>query len=409
MSTVNRSSLEPNSNSTKSKLSTPILLLMAVACGLCAGGNYFNQPLLNSIVEHLEMSDASASLTVTVAQVSYTIGLLFIVPLGDMLERRRLVVGLMVLAAIGQLISGLAINSFMLFSGVAIAGLFSVAAQVLVPTAAMLAAPGQSGRAVGIVMSGLLMGILLARSAAGILSSIGGWQTIYLVSASLMLVVALALWHTLPYSRNPQVISYFNILGSMLTLLKTHPVLRTRSLFAALIFASVSCLFSTMALMLAGPQYQLNDSQIGLVGLAGVAGALMASYTGQLYDKGYGTLIPRLGLVLILLSWGMLYLGHASLWWFLSGMIVIDLALQSIHICNQTTIYSLTSEARSRINAVYMSSYFSGAALGSILGAIAWSSGGWSAVCLLAGALVVPASLILVYERHLIAQQTVQE
>src|SRR5690606_30835187 len=193
-----------------SYLTTPVLLLMAIACGLCAGGNYFNQPLLHSISVSLGITETRAALTVTVAQVSYALGLLFIVPLGDKFERRQLAVGLMLLAAIGQFISGLAINSSMLFVGVGMAGLFSVAAQVLVPMAAILSAPSRSGRAVGMVMSGLLTGILLARSVAGLLSGIGGWSTVYLVSGVIMLVIAAVLWLKLPSSRNPQTHGYLS-------------------------------------------------------------------------------------------------------------------------------------------------------------------------------------------------------
>ena len=385
-------------------LSTPTLLLMAVACGLCAGGNYFNQPLLNSIAQGLQISEASASFTVTVAQVSYALGLLFIVPLGDMFERRRLVLVLMLIAALGQFISGFAINSEMLFIGMGTAGLFSVAAQVLVPLAAILSAPDRSGRSVGIVMSGLLTGILVARSAAGLLSSIGGWQTVYFVAGALMVLIALLLWRTLPDSRNPQKISYLATLSSMMSLLKQHPLLRTRSLLGALSFASVSSLFSTMALLLAGPEHLLNDTKIGLVGLIGLAGALMASFAGRLYDKGYGDTISKAGLVLFVLSWAMLYAGAHNLWWFLAGMLLIDLALQGMHICNQNMVYALAPQARSRINAVYMTSYFIGASAGSTLGAIAWQVQGWVAVCLLGLFLILLAALVLGYEYRFVRQ-----
>ena len=372
-----------------SYLTTPVLLLMAIACGLCAGGNYFNQPLLHSISVSLGITETRAALTVTVAQVSYALGLLFIVPLGDKFERRQLAVGLMVLAAIGQFISGLAINSSMLFAGVGMAGLFSVAAQVLVPMAAILSAPSRSGRAVGMVMSGLLTGILLARSVAGLLSGIGGWSTVYLVSGVIMLFIAAVLWRKLPSSRSPQNHSYLSILASLFTLLREQPRLRTRALMGGLGFASVSALFSTMALLLAGPAHGLNDVAIGLVGLVGVMGALMASMGGRLADRGLGDTVTAVSVVLLLLSWGLLWLGHDSLWWFIAGMLVIDLALQGIHINNQTTIFALLPQARSRLNAVYMTSYFIGGASGSTLGTVAWTYGGWGGTCLLGAILAV--------------------
>ncbi len=396
---------EPQHNS---YLSTPLLLLMAVACGLCAGGNYFNQPLLHSIAVDLGITDTTAALTVTVAQVSYALGLLLIVPLGDKFERRRLSVTLMVLAAIGQFISGFAMNGAMLFAGVGIAGLFSVAAQVLVPMAAILAAPSRAGRAVGMVMSGLLTGILLARSVAGLLSGIGGWSTVYLVSGVIMLVIATMLWVKLPSSHNPQANSYLGILGSLFTLLRQQPRLRTRSLMGGLAFASVSALFSTMALLLAGPTHQLSDTAIGLVGLAGVMGALMASVTGRFADRGWGDVVTAVSVALLLLSWAFMWLGYDNLVWFIVGLLVVDLGLQGVHITNQTIIFALAPQARSRLNAVYMTSYFIGGATGSTLGTIAWYYGQWAGTCLLGGALALLAGLATWADRRLQAQLPAQ-
>jgi predicted MFS family arabinose efflux permease len=382
-------------------LSTFVLVLMAIACGLSAGGNYFNQPLLHSIAVGLHVSEATAALSVTLAQVSYACGLLFIVPLGDKLERRRLVIVLMLLAAIGQFISGFAVNITMLFVGVAVAGLFSVAAQVLVPMAAMLSDPRRSGRAVGLVMSGLLTGILLARSVAGLLSGLGGWTTVYLVSGVIMLAVSGALWHSLPCSRSPHPTSYSRVLGSMLTLVRQHPRLRSRTLLGALSFGSVSILFSTMALLLSGPYYRMNDVAIGLVGLVGVAGALMASVAGRLADKGWGQTITAVSVALLVISWGFLWLGTDNLGWFILGMLVIDLALQGVHINNQTVVYSLAPQARSRLNAVYMTGYFIGGASGSALGALAWHYGGWSATCGLGGVLALLTGAALWHDQVL--------
>lgn len=383
-----------------SYLTTPILLLMAIACGLCAGGNYFNQPLLHSISVSLGISETQAAMTVTVAQVSYALGLLFIVPLGDKFERRKLAVGLMTLAAVGQFISGFAVNSAMLFTGVGMAGLFSVAAQVLVPMAAILSAPSRSGRAVGMVMSGLLTGILLARSVAGLLSGIGGWSTVYLVSGVIMLAIALLLWRKLPASKNPHTTGYAHILASLFTLLREQPRLRTRALMGGLGFASVSALFSTMALLLAGPAHGLSDVAIGLVGLAGVMGALMASLGGRLADRGLGDTVTSVSVVLLLISWVLLWLGHDNLWWFIVGMLVIDMALQGIHINNQTVIFALLPQARSRLNAVYMTSYFIGGASGSTLGTVAWTYGGWAGTCVLGGVLAVLAGVATVADRY---------
>ena len=392
-------------------LSTPVLLLMAVACGLCAGSNYFNQPLLHSIATQLQVSDAAAALVVTLAQVAYAAGLLLLVPLGDVVERRRLIVTLMLLAALGLVISGFAGSYAMLALGTVLTGLFSVAAQVLVPLAATLAEPGRSGRAVGLVMSGLLTGILAARSIAGLLSEVGGWTLVYRVAGVAMVAVALALWRVMPRSHNPAPTpGYVQVLASLGTLAARHPRLRSRALLGALSFASISVLFSTMALLLAGPAYRMGDAAIGLVGLAGVAGALMANVAGRMADRGLAQRATAVSVGLLLLGWGALWLGASSLVWFVVGMLVVDLALQGVHISNQHVIYRLDATARARINAVYMTSYFTGAAAGSALGSAAWLWGGWGATCALGSTIAMLNAMALVHDQRLatVARQTTQ-
>ncbi|MFV9427584.1 MFS transporter [Rhodococcus aetherivorans] len=391
--------------SSRPVLTTPVLLLMAVATGLCVGGNYFNQPLLDSIAEALDTSRSAAASTVTVAQVAYALGLLFLVPLGDMFPQRRLAVMLMLAAAAGQGLSGFAPNIGVLVVGTAIAGLFSVAAQVLVPFAATLATPESRGRAVGTVMSGLLVGILVARSVAGILAELGdSWTTVYRVSTVAMVIVALALWRMLPAT--PPVVrqGYGSTLRSLGTLIVTHPRLRTRTLLGGLGFASVGALFSTMAFLLSDPPFGLDDLQIGLVGLAGVAGAFAATAAGRLVDRGYGPPTTAVGVVTLVASWAALAAGGSSLVWFVVGMLVVDLALNLVHITNQNIVYALDPDARSRVNSVYMTGYFVGAASGSALGTMAWSAGGWTAVCVLGVGLAALAGVVWALDLRLAAR-----
>ncbi|MCD5419193.1 MFS transporter [Rhodococcus pyridinivorans] len=391
--------------SSRPVLTTPVLLLMAVATGLCVGGNYFNQPLLDSIAEALDTSRSAAASTVTVAQVAYALGLLFLVPLGDMFPQRRLAVMLMLAAAAGQGLSGFAPNIGVLVVGTAVAGLFSVAAQVLVPFAATLATPESRGRAVGTVMSGLLVGILVARSVAGILAELGdSWTTVYRVSAVAMVIVALALWRVLPAT--PPVVrqGYGSTLRSLGTLIVTHPRLRTRTLLGGLGFASVGALFSTMAFLLSDPPFGLDDLQIGLVGLAGVAGAFAATAAGRLVDRGYGPQTTAVGVFTLIASWAALAAGASSLVWFVVGMLVVDLALNLVHITNQNIVYALDPDARSRVNSVYMTGYFIGAASGSALGTMAWSAGGWTAVCVLGVGLAALAGVVWALDLRLTAR-----
>lgn len=374
-------------------MATSALLWMALACGLCAGGNYFNQPLLHSISQHFAVDEQVAAWSVTLAQVAYALGLVLLVPLGDKLERRGLAVGLMLLAAAGQALAGWSPSLAGFMAGTVLAGLFSVAAQVLVPMAAALAAPGHSGRNVGVVMSGLLLGILLARSVAGVVSAWAGWQAVYQGAAVLMVLVALWLWRALPTSRNPQPVRYARVLSTMWQLLCSQPALRQRTLVSGLAFASVSVLFSTMALQLSAAPLGLDDAQIGLVGLAGAAGALVATQAGRWVDRGWGRATCAVGAVALLLSWPLLWWGGVHLGWFVLGLVLIDLGLQCLNITNQATVAQLLPAARARMNAVYMTGYFVGAAAGSSLGTLAWHYGQWQGACALGMALACLAAL----------------
>ncbi|BDC72199.1 MFS transporter [Prescottella equi] len=362
-------------------LSPGLLLVMAVACGLCVGGNYFNQPLLDSIAGALGVEQSTAAVTVTLSQVFYGLGLLFLVPLGDLVDRRRLSVGLMVLAALGQGVCGFAPSIGWLMIGTATAGLFSVAAQVLVPFAAALAEPGRAATAVGTVMSGLMVGILLARSVAGLLTPLGGWQTVYRVSAVAMLLIAALLWRALPTSRDDHGLGYGAILASMGTLLRQHPRLRTATAMSALSFAAASTVFAAMAFVLAAPPFGLDDVAIGFVGLAGVAGAVMANVAGRLADRGFARATAGVGAAVLIASWALFGLGASSLIAFVLAVLISDVALKCVHVSNQGVIYALAPQARSRVTAVYMTGYFVGGAAGSALGSLLWATHGWVGVC----------------------------
>ena len=216
-------------DNTPGGLPTPLLLLMAVATGISVASNYYAQPLLHTIAQQLDLSWSEAGIIVTTAQLGYAAGLLLLVPLGDMIERRRLVVTMMLLATAGLVVSALSTSLAVLLLGTAITGVFSVVAQVLVPFAATLAAPEQRGRAVGTVMSGLLVGILLARTFAGALSTLGNWRLVYMVAAVLMLITTLLLWRALPRLNTHAGLGYAALIRSVGTLLATHPALRLRA------------------------------------------------------------------------------------------------------------------------------------------------------------------------------------
>ncbi len=375
-------------------LTAPIILLMSVATGLAVASNYYAQPLLHTIGQQFSISNAAAGTIVTTAQLSYAVGLMLLVPLGDMFERRSLIVLMNLLAAGGLLISAFASNIAMLILGTALTGMLSVVAQILVPFAATLAAPHERGKAVGTVMSGLLLGILLARTAAGALADVGSWRTVYWVAAILMLCMSAILWRVLPRYQSPTTMSYPRLLGSILRMFVEEPLFRARSLIGGLLFAAFSMLWTPLTFLLAGPPYEYSNTTIGLFGLAGAAGAYAANRFGRLADRGLGNLATRVGLLLLLGSWGLMAFGQVSVVALLAGILVQDLAIQGVHVTNTSSIYRLRPEARSRLTAGYVTCYFIGGASGSLVSSWLYAHFGWPAV-VTAGAVL--AALTLAY------------
>ena len=375
-------------------LSPALILLMSVATGLAVASNYYAQPLLDTIARAFNLSASSAGFIVTAAQLGYAAGLLFLVPLGDMFERRMLIVSMTLLAAGGMLITASSQSLTMMIVGTALTGLFSVVAQILVPLAATLASPEKRGKVVGTIMSGLLLGILLARTVAGLLASLGGWRTVYWVASVLMVIMALALWRGLPKVKQKNHLNYPQLLASVFSLFTQDKLLRTRALLGCFTFANFSILWTSMAFLLAAPPFNYSEGVIGLFGLAGAAGALGARPAGGLADKGKSHLTTSAGLVLLLLSWAAIWYGHISVLALIVGILVLDLTVQGVHITNQTVIYRVKPEARNRLTAGYMTSYFIGGAAGSLISASAWQHAGWSGVCAI-GAIVATLNLVV--------------
>ncbi|MDX6020907.1 MFS transporter [Scandinavium sp. V105_16] len=374
---------------------TPALIaLMSVATGLAVASNYYAQPLLDTIARAFSLSAGQAGFIVTAAQLGYAAGLLFLVPLGDMFERRTLIVTMTLLAAGGMLITATSQSLALMILGTALTGLFSVVAQILVPLAATLASPDKRGKVVGTIMSGLLLGILLARTVAGLLASLGGWRTVYWVASALMVLMALALWRGLPKVKQETHLNYPQLLRSVFSLFAHDKLLRTRALLGCLTFANFSILWTSMAFLLAGAPFHFSEGVIGLFGLAGAAGALGARPAGGLADKGKSHLTTTSGLVLLLLSWLAIWFGHSSVLALIVGILVLDLTVQGVHITNQTVIYRVQPEARNRLTAGYMTSYFIGGAAGSLISASAWQHWGWAGVCL-AGVTMAALNLLV--------------
>ncbi|MBL0798471.1 MFS transporter [Pseudomonas sp. B7] len=371
-----------------------VVLLFAIACGLAVSNVYYAQPLLDAMAEAFDLSPGSIGIVMTLTQVGYGLGLLLLVPLGDLLNRRRLIVTQTLLSAAALLMIALASNSVWLLIGVTLTGLLAVVTQVLVAYAATLAVPAQRGKVVGVITSGIVIGILLARTVAGGMADLAGWRSIYLLSAGLTLVMAVLLFRVLPKDEEARPSThYVALIASVFSLFREEPVLRQRAILALLTFASAMVLWTPMVLPLAAPPLSLSHSEIGLFGLAGAAGALAAARAGHLADRGLGQWVSGLSLLLMLGSWLPIALTQSSLWALLLGVITLDLGLQAVHVTSQSLIYSVRPEAQSRLTAGYMLFYSIGSALGSIASTAMYAWAGWPGVCWLGAAINMVALL----------------
>ncbi|PGC30649.1 MFS transporter [Bacillus toyonensis] len=374
---------KPNLNQQPS-MSHALALLFAAACGMSVANIYFAQPLLDQLSNEFGINHSIIGVVITVTQIFYGVGLLLLVPLGDLLNQRRLIVGQMLLSTTALVIVGTASSSIVLFAGMALVGLLAVVTQTLVAFAATIASPSERGRVVGIVTSGIVIGILLARTFAGILTDVAGWRSVYLFSAALMLLMVFMFIKMLPnVEREVKSLSYPQLIRSVLTLFIQERTLRVRSVLAMLIFADFSILWTSLVLPLSTPPIALSHSAIGAFGLVGVAGALAAARAGKLADQGYGQRTTGIALALLLISWLFISYMEQSLIALVIGIVLLDLAVQAIHVTNQTVILPLYTEARSRLTAGYMVFYSIGSAGGSIASTQIYAHFGWGGVSLL--------------------------
>lgn len=362
-------------------ISSALVTILAVACGVSVASLYYAQPLLHTIAADFHTTSGAAGLIVTLSQVGYAAGLAFLVPAGDLLDRRRLVPGLLAVSAAALAASALAPGIGVLVALALVVGVGSVAAQLLVPLAASLAPDEARGRVTGTVMSGLLLGILLARTVSGIVAGASSWRVVYWVAAGLVLVNAALLWRALPAERRRRHLSYPRLLGSNASLWTREPLLRRRMVLGALCFACFSVFWTTAAFLLAGPPYRYGDAVIGLFGLVGAAGALCASFAGRLADKGLTGEATLAFSLMLVGSFGLLLAGRHSLVALIAGIVVLDVGVQGLHVTNQSLVFRLPPELRSRVNSNYMVAYFTGGAVGSALSGALYAGSGWGAVC----------------------------
>ncbi len=377
-------------------MSKRLVLLLALTCGAAVGNMYYAQPLLHTIGGAFGVSEGAAGFLITATQAGYVVGLVLLVPLGDLLERRRLITRALLVSAVALALAAAAPAFGPFALALAAVGITSAVAQIIVPMSSTLAAPRERGRVVGTVMSGLLIGILVARTVSGLLAAVLGWRMVYVLAAVAMLALALTLRAALPLVPPTEKLPYRSLMASVLRLVREEPVLRLRMALGAAAMGCFSVLWTSIAFLLSGSPYHYGNAAIGLFGLAGLAGALIAPVAGRLADRGHGRLTTTAMILVMLISWGLLALGKTSLAWLIVGIAVLDLGVQGLHISNQSAIYALRPEARSRLTTAYMVAYFIGGTALSAATSALYSTEGWVGVCVLGAATAMTALVVWV-------------
>jgi predicted MFS family arabinose efflux permease len=358
-----------------------LLLLLATIAGVAVANIYYNQPLLGSFRASFPASASWIGAVPTATQLGYAAGMLLLAPLGDRFDRRLIILLQMAGLSIALAVAAAAPSLSVLAVSSLAVGILSTIAQQAVPFAAELAPAAQRGHAVGTVMSGLLLGILLARTAAGFIAQYFGWRAVFIASVAALGVLAAVIMKRLPSSKPTSTLPYGKLLGSMWHLVVELHGLRAASATGAAIFAAFSAFWSVLTLLLAGAPFHLGPQAAGLFGLVGAAGALAAPRAGRFADKRGPRAIISLSIGLVAIAFVVFALSSSSIVGLIVGVIVLDVGVQAAQISNQARIYALKPEARSRVNTVFMVCYFIGGATGSAVGAVAWRHFGWTGVC----------------------------
>ncbi|MEX1827383.1 MFS transporter [Luteibacter sp. CQ10] len=373
------------------------LFAMALAAGLAVASIYYNQPMLGVMSEAFHDARVGGWIP-TLTQLGYAAGLLFLLPLGDMLERRKLIVVQFGVLALALVVMAIAPGLAVLALASVLVGAAATVAQQIVPFAAILSPPEKRGAAIGTVMSGLLTGILLSRTLAGLVSSMAGWRAMFWLAVPLAVLGAVLMARSLPAHHPAKRLRYGDLLGSLVHLWRDEPVLRRAAVTQALLFASFSAFWTTLALRLAQPPLNLGAASAGLFGIVGAVGVAMAPVAGRVADRRGPAPVIALGAAATIVAW--LVFGLSSgLVGLVVGVIVLDFGVQISLVSNQHVIYGLHPEYKSRLNTLFMTTMFVGGAIGSLLASVAWGHGGWLAVCVLGGVLPVGSLLLSLIRR----------
>lgn len=383
------------------RLERRLVLLLAATAGSSVATLYYAQPLLGPISEEFGVAPSTAGLLVAASQLGYALGILLLVPLGDVVERRNLLTRVLAGTSAASVACAISPTFGVLAISILAAGVLAVVAQIAVPLASSLAAEEERGRVVGTVMSGLLIGILVARTVSGVVAELAGWRAVFVLGAVVMYVLVLLLSRMLPLAPPTDRATYREAVRSVGRIVREEPILRQRMAIGACNMASFSVMWTSMVLLLHGPDYGYGEGVIGLFGIAGLAGVLAAPLAGGQADAGRGGRAMTVFLLVFLGSWILLAFGQSSLVALVVGVILFDFGTQGTQISNQSAIYALRPEARSRLTTAYISAYFFGGVIGSAAAALLYEAGGWLACCALGATLLGVSMVIWIATRHL--------
>ena len=371
-----------------------LLWTLAIISGVTVANIYYNQPLLNRISRDLNISEFTANLIAMFSQIGYALGLLFIIPLGDLYRRRNIILVNISVLVVSLLTIALAPNIHLILFASLLTGACSVIPQVFMPLAAQYSTPETKGKNVGIILSGLLTGILASRVVSGIVGEYMGWRFIYFIAAGLMIVCLIVIIRILPDLPSNFQGTYFGLMKSLFSLIKDYPSLRIYSIRAGIAFGSFLAMWSCLAFKMGQAPFYADSDVIGILGLCGIAGASTASLVGKYVKKVGIRNFNFIGCGLILLAWASLYFCGNTYAGIIAGVLLIDIGMQCIQLSNQATLFELDPSASNRINTIFMSTYFAGGSLGTLLSGAAWSLYGWTGV-VAAGILLSSASLLV--------------
>jgi predicted MFS family arabinose efflux permease len=365
---------------THPQLTSTTLWIMTITTGFVVANIYYNQPLLSDIAHTYGINSGKAGQVSVFTQIGYAVGLLFIVPLGDMFERKTLMMIDFIFVIASLLAAAWAPNINVLLIASLFVGITSVIPQLLIPMAAHLAQPSERGKKIGFIMSGLLVGILLSRTISGFVGAHFGWRAMYYIAAGMMLVIWALVYFQLPRVHADYKGKYSELMGSLVKLIREEPALRLASFRGALCFACFSAFWTTLVFLLR-QNFGGGSAEAGAFGLLGALGAVAAGLMGRLSDKMDAYKLSAFTIILIIVSFVLfLFSGH-SIAGLMVGVVLMDVGVQATHISNQSIIFALQPAARNRINTVYMVSYFIGGSSGTFLATVLWDKYQWNGVC----------------------------